>query len=62
MMGGTQLSASVARATVGKQAGGLAWPANGPLRAGLLRGLSCCGLLLLCAGLGCCAAGGVGRK
>jgi hypothetical protein len=44
---GTQLSASAARATTGKRAGGLAGPADGPLCARLLHGLSCCGLLLL---------------
>jgi hypothetical protein len=44
---GTQLSTSATRATAGKRAGGLAGSADGPLRARLLRGLSCYGLLLL---------------
>jgi hypothetical protein len=37
----------MARATAGKQADGFVGSTDGPLRAGLPRGLSCCGLLLL---------------
>jgi hypothetical protein len=51
MTGGTQLSASAAWATAGKRAGGLAGPADGPLHAELLRGLSRYGLLLRRVGL-----------